>query len=50
MSFVLMLGFLSLSAVAVFVTLRFRSLERKPPRFAPIYGDNVLQFSERLMP
>jgi hypothetical protein len=33
MSFVLLVGFLSLSACAFFVTLRFRSLNRKPAHF-----------------
>ena len=37
MRFVLLVGCLSLSACAVFVTVRLRSLNRKPSRFPPIY-------------
>jgi hypothetical protein len=36
MRFVLLVGCLSLSACAVFVTVRLRSLNRKSPSFPPI--------------
>jgi len=38
MRLVLLVGCLSLSACAVFTTLKLRSLNRKLPGFAPIYG------------
>jgi hypothetical protein len=37
MRFVLLVGCLSLTACAVFVTVRLRSLNRKFPSFPPIY-------------
>ena len=37
MRFVLLVGCVSLSACAVFVTVRLRSLTRKPASFPPIY-------------
>ena len=48
MRFVLLVGCLSLSACAVLVTLRIRSLNRRLAGFAPIYGTNVVQFSDKL--
>jgi hypothetical protein len=43
MKFVLVFGCLSLSACAVFVTVRLRGLNRKLAQFAPIGGCNVVQ-------
>ena len=43
MRFVLLFGCLSLSACAVFVTVRLRSLNRKFAEFAPIGGCNAVQ-------
>ena len=37
MRLVLLVGCLSLSACAVFVTVRLRALTRKPPSFPPIF-------------
>jgi hypothetical protein len=48
MRFVLLVGCLSLSACAVLVTVRIRSLNRKLASFAPIYGNTVVQFSDTL--
>jgi len=48
MRFVLLVGCLSLSACAVLVTVRIRSLNRKLASFAPIHGNNVVQFSDKL--
>jgi len=48
MRFVLLVGCLSLSAFAAFVTVRIRSLNRKLASFPPIYGNSVVQFSHRL--
>jgi len=41
MRFVLLVGCLSLSACTVFVTVRLRSLNRKPPSFPPIIGGHL---------
>jgi hypothetical protein len=48
MRIVLLVGCLSLSACAVLVTVRIRSLNRRLASFAPIYGNNVVQFSDKL--
>jgi len=48
MRFVLLVGCLSLSAFAAFVTVRLRSLNRKSASFPPIYGDNVVPFSDKI--
>jgi hypothetical protein len=44
-NFVLLIGFLSLSACAAFVTLRSRSLNRTPDCLPAVYKDNVVPFS-----
>ena len=48
MRFVLLVGCLSLSACAVIGTVRIRSLNRKLASFGPIYGNNVVQFTDKL--
>ena len=47
MRFVLLVGCLSLSACAVFVTVRLRSLNGKLASFPPIHGNNVVQFGDK---
>jgi hypothetical protein len=47
MKFVLLLGFLSLGACAVFVTASLRSLHRKAPSFPLPDTSNVVPFSPR---
>jgi hypothetical protein len=44
MRFVLLVGCLSLTALAALVTVKLRSLNRKPAGFPPIHQNNVVQF------
>jgi hypothetical protein len=48
--FALLVGLLSLAACAVFVTVRLRSLNRKPAGFPPVYGNKAVPFSHKLRP
>ena len=50
MRFVLLIGSLGLSACAVLVTVRIRSLNQKLASFAPIDRNNVVTFSKRSSP
>ncbi len=47
--FVLLLGFLSLTAGAVFVTMRLRTLNRKAPSFPPGHPNNVVPFPRQVV-
>jgi hypothetical protein len=46
--FVLLFGFLSLGACAVFVAVSLRNLNRKSLGFPLIDGNNVVQFSDEV--
>jgi len=48
MRFVLLVGCLSLSACAAFITVKLRTLNRKFPGFPPIHENNVVQLSDKV--